>query len=124
MSEIFKQLPVKPVIFIGQLLWSATVARLVHFNTTSYSEHKNAEMYEESLRDHLDSLTEQYFGQLGRREQIKVPQAEYIHFPAHLKQMKSYVESNREAFRGSHLQNIIDEIVSAIDKSQYLSTLQ
>lgn len=125
MSEIFKTkpLPVKPTIFIGQILWSATVARLIHFNTVGYAEHKNAESLEGSLRDLVDGLTETYFGEIGKREQIKVPAAEYIHFPAHIKQMMSYVESNRDAFPASDMQNIVDEIMSAYKKALYLTTL-
>ncbi len=130
MSELFnsakiKPQPIKPTIFLGQLLWSAQVARLVHFQTISYSEHKNTESYSNSLVDLTDELVETYFGSLdGNREQIKIPSVEYIHFPAHLKQMRTYIDSNRQIFIGPDLQNIIDEIVGLINKSMYLTKLE
>ena len=113
-----KPLPVKPAVFIGQLRFSVEVAQLAHW------EHKAMEIYYSDLPGFIDTLVESYFGSIGRREPIKVPAAEYINPKAHLTQMRGYIESNRDAFVGSHFQNIIDEIMTLIDQTLYRLTLE
>lgn len=126
-TELFKKTmaksSVKPTIFIGQLRFSVEVAQLAHWQTTGGWEHNAMELYYEALPKLIDTLTECYFGSIGKREPIKVPSAEYINPKAHITQMRSYVQSNRTCFEESHFQNIIDEIVTLIDQTLYRLSL-
>jgi hypothetical protein len=96
---------------------------LTHLQTTSYAEHKALNKYYEGILDLTDNLIETYFGIAGKKSSIKIPQSEFINAQAHLKQLYSYIESNRGIFEESQLQNIIDEICALINKTQYLLTL-
>jgi hypothetical protein len=113
---------VKPEVFFGVLFHSRDCMHLTHLQTTSYAEHKALEGYYTELLDLTDSLIETYFGCIGKRLSIKIPQSEYINSQAHLKQIYSYIESNRSIFEESQLQNIVDEICTLIEKTQYLLT--
>jgi hypothetical protein len=96
---------------------------LTHLQTLSYAEHKALNEYYDGILGLTDELIETYFGSVGKRVSIKIPQSEFINSQAHLKQLYSYIESNRNIFEESHLQNIIDEICALINKTQYLLTL-
>ena len=114
---------VKPEIFFGVLFHSRDCMHLTHLQTMSFAEHKALNEYYDGILGLTDELIETYFGLIGKRLGIKIPQAEYINSQAHLKQLYSYIESNRDIFEQSHIQNIIDEICALINKTQYLLTL-
>lgn len=114
---------VKPEVFFGVLFHSRDCMHLTHLQTLSYAEHKALDGYYTELLDLTDKLIETYFGAVGKRVSIKIPASEFINAQAHLKQLCSYIESNRNIFEHSQLQNIIDEICALIDKTQYLLTL-
>jgi hypothetical protein len=126
-TEIFKKTMaksfVKPEVFFGVLFHSRDCMHLTHLQTTSYAEHKALNKYYEGILDLTDNLIETYFGIAGKRVSIKIPQSEFINAQAHLKQLYSYIESNRGIFEESQLQNIVDEICALINKTQYLLTL-
>jgi len=126
-NELFKKTVaksfVKPEVFFGVLFHSRDCMHLTHLQTTSYAEHKALNKYYEGILDLTDNLIETYFGIAGKKSSIKIPQSEFINAQAHLKQLYSYIESNRGIFEESQLQNIIDEICALINKTQYLLTL-
>lgn len=126
MSKLFDSVgksTVKPVVFFGQLFYSRDCMHLTHLQTTSYAEHKALNEYYNGILDLTDTLIETYFGMIGQKQSIKIPQSEFVNSEAHLKQMYSYIQSNRTIFEESHIQNIIDEICALINKTQYLLTL-
>lgn len=108
--------------FLGKLLHSRNVAHLVHLNTNSYAKHKALNKYYESILDLFDDLAEISMGSIGKQS-ITVPEAKEEDIDAHLRNLKVYIEGTRSSFGGSHLQNIIDEIVALIDHTIYLLTL-
>jgi hypothetical protein len=126
-TEIFKKTIsksfVKPEVFFGVLFHSRDCMHLTHLQTLSYAEHKALNKYYEGILDLTDNLIETYFGLTGKKSSIKIPQSEFINAQAHLKQLYSYIESNRGIFEESQLQNIVDEICALINKTQYLLTL-
>ena len=61
-------------------------------------------------------------GSIGKQS-ITVPEAKEEDIDVHLQNLKVYIEGTRSSFGGSHLQNIIDEIVALIDHTIYLLTL-
>ena len=114
---------VTPGIFFGQLFNSRDTIHLAHLQTTSFAEHKALNEYYDTLLSLTDELIEVYFG-MTKRWEIKIPSANYISPQAHLKTIRMYVESNRGILgTASHIQNIVDEIMALIDKTQYLLTL-
>lgn len=108
--------------FLGKLLHSRNVAHLVHLNTNSYAKHKDLNKYYESILDLFDDLAETSMGSIGKQS-ITVPEAKEEDIDVHLQNLKVYIEGTRSSFGGSHLQNIIDEIVALIDHTIYLLTL-
>lgn len=108
--------------FLGKLLHSRNVTHLIHLNTTSYAKHKALDTYYNELLELFDDLAETSFGSIGRQD-IIVPEARLEDIDSHLQSLKIYIEGTRNIFIGSHLQNIIDEIVSLIDHTIYLLTL-
>jgi len=122
-KEIFTS--VKPEIVIAQLFQSRDIMHLAHLQTLSYAEHKALNEYYDGLLDLVDGLVEAYFGCIGKRLSIKIPASEYINPTLHLNQMKDYMMKHRNSFGSdrTHIQNIIDEIISHITKTQYLLTL-
>jgi hypothetical protein len=122
-KEIFTS--VKPEIVIAQLFQSRDMMHIVHLQTTSYAEHKALNAYYNGLLDLVDDLIESYFGCIGKRLAIKIPASEYVNPNLHLNQMKEYMMKHRTSFGTdrTHIQNIIDEIIALITKTQYLLTL-
>ena len=117
---------IKPEICLAQLFQSRDIMHLAHLQTTSYATHKALQEYYEGILDLTDNLHETYIGTLGKRVNIKIPASEYINPESHLKYLKDYIMQHRGVFGkdNTHLQNIIDEIISLIAKTQYLLTLQ
>lgn len=100
--------------------------RIIHWNTQSFATHEAiGELYEE-LAGLTDKLAEVYMGIYGRFGSIPceilekdIPQAvDYVG------RMSEIVEVLRKDMpNDSQIQNIIDEIAAAIDKTNYLLTL-
>jgi len=122
-KELFTS--VKPEVVIGQLFQSRDMMHIAHLQTTSYAEHKALNGYYDELLDLVDSLVESYFGCIGKRLAIKIPASDYVNPGVHLKQFKEYMMRHRNAFGmdRTHIQNIIDEIIALITKTEYLLTL-
>ena len=108
--------------FINKLFHSRNVAHIVHLETTSYAQHKALNKYYDSLLDLIDQLSEVSFGVMGRQK-IVIPEAKSEDINKHLGDLKSYIEFNRNIFKESNIQNIIDEIVTLINQTTYLLTL-
>ena len=116
---------IKPEIFIGQLFQSRDMMHLTHLQTVNYAEHKALNSYYDGILDLIDSLTETYFGTIGKRINIKIPASEYMNAKAHLTYLKDYVFKHRGVLGmdNTHIQNIIDEILGLITQTLYLLTL-
>lgn len=117
---------VTPALFFGQLFQSRDIAHLCHLNTRSFAEHKALNEYYDGLLDLIDSLLESYQGSLsnGGRVNIVIPSSEYCNIQMHLTSVKQYISTHRyTVFKESQLQNIVDEILALIDKTNYLLTL-
>ena len=108
--------------FFGKLFHSRNVSHLVHLNVTSFAKHKALNEYYDGILDLLDTLIETSFGSIGRQE-IIIPESKVEDIDIHLSALRDYVETNRNIFKRTHLQNIIDEIVALIDHTKYLLTL-
>jgi hypothetical protein len=122
-KEIFTT--VKPELVIGQLFQSRDMMHITHLQTLNFAEHKALGDYYGGILDLTDSLTETYFGTIGKRLNFKIPQSEYMNSSQHLSQLKEYVFKHRGVFgaENTHIQNIIDEIIALITQTLYLLTL-
>jgi hypothetical protein len=94
-----------------------------HLQTGSYAEHKALQNYYEGIDDLMDSLIESYQGTNGIVEEYKAfPIKKYggnEMVVAYFDNLKKIIDENRESADGSHLQNIIDEIIELITSTLY-----
>lgn len=107
--------------FFVTLLHSATIAHLMHLQTSSYAEHKALSEYYDSIVDLVDDLIESY---QGKRDVI-VDYPAMFAYPdvdalVYLKGISDYVIENRDIVGDdSELQNQIDTIQDLINSTVY-----
>lgn len=115
------------------ILKNMSQAKLLHWQTPKYSQHKALDELFESLVDLGDELAESIMGKYGRPrlsgENLSIDLFNYDNnlssFMDHL--YSCYKEDCRSLFdekRDTELINLIDEILSMIDKIKYLLTLE
>lgn len=102
---------------------SRTNAHLLHLGTHSFSRHLALETFYDEVIDHADELCESYQGQYGLIEWPEKISLSLNHDPVSLvRGLADWIGENRKEMCGpsdSHLQNIIDEIVSLSRRTQY-----
>jgi len=110
-----------PGKFIGTLFHSRDAMHIAHLQTTSFAEHKALNGYYDSILDLTDGFTEAYFGQ-NKRVEIVIPEVKVMDSTSHLRELLSILNTERNNY-SSELQNIIDEMLTLVDKTLYLLTL-
>lgn len=110
-----------PGKFIGILFQSRDAMHIAHLQTTSFAEHKALNAYYDHILDLTDKFSEAYFGR-NKRVEIVIPESKNMDAVAHLKELRSIIDTERNNYP-SELQNIMDEMLSLIDKTLYLLTL-
>jgi hypothetical protein len=110
-----------PGKFIGTLFQSRDAMHIAHLQTTSYAEHKALNGYYDGILDLADSFSESYFGR-NKRVDIVIPESKIIDAVSHLKELRSIIDTERANYT-SELQNMMDEMLSLINKTLYLLTL-
>jgi DNA-binding ferritin-like protein len=115
--------PLKKVL--AMLMCGQICLRLIHWNTTSYATHKAIGKLYDNLADLTDTLAETYMGIYGRFGNIPCSHSELPDATAYVLEMSNYIQAMRaELPNDTQLQNIVDEIASAIDTTNYLLTLK
>ena len=112
--------------FVNLLLFQAQI-KIMHWGTGSYAEHKAYGDTYESVDEGLDNLVESYQGYHGRID-FGGP-FQFISFndvdpDSWLDTMIGCLNSLREEFTESDLQNLTDELISDVSKLKYLLTLK
>ena len=109
--------------FISTLLHSATLAHLMHFKTTSYSQHMALGAYYEEIPDLVDSLTESI---QGAYELIIEPYPSMFGNGngddplAYIISLRNYVRDYRDQMpQDSEIQNEIDNIANLLNHTVY-----
>lgn len=109
--------------YIATLLNAATSLHYLHFRTRSFSKHEALGDLYESIIGFADTLTEAYQGRhqviLDFPSQSVTTPTDELEFVLKLHQ---YVINARYSFapaEETELQNIIDELIGAIDKAAY-----
>lgn len=110
---------------LAMLMCGQICLRLIHWNTTSYAEHKAIGKLYDSLADLTDTLAEAYMGIYGRFGNIPCQHGELPDATAYVRDMAEMIQAVRiELPNDTQLQNIVDEIASAVDSTNYLLTLK
>ncbi len=106
--------------FVTTLLHSATVAHLLHWSTSSRSDHEALGEYYAKIVEKVDKFAESY---MGRYERLKKFPSEYHSADDPVKYMEnlqSFVEEARKDLpQNSELQNRVDEIAELINHTVY-----
>jgi hypothetical protein len=110
-----------PGKFIGTLFHSRDAMHIAHLQTTSFAEHKALNGYYDGILDLADKFSEVYFGRFKRVE-IVIPESKVVDAITHFKELQSILDTERNNYP-SELQNIIDEMLSLVNKTLYLLTL-
>lgn len=110
---------------LAGLICGQICLRLIHWNTTSYAEHKAIGKLYDSLADLTDTLAETYMGIYGRFGNIPCEHSDLPDAVQYVSEMAQMVETIRpELPNDTQLQNIVDEIAATIDTTNYLLTLK
>lgn len=110
---------------LAMLMCGQVCLRLIHWNTTSYAEHKAIGKLYDQLADLTDTLAETYMGIYGRFGNIPCAHDELPDAVAYVRDMGDGIQAMRaELPNDTQLQNIVDEIASAVDTTNYLLTLK
>lgn len=110
---------------LAMLMCGQICLRLIHWNTTSYAEHKAIGKLYDTLADLTDSLAETYMGIYGRFGNIPCEHEELPNAVQYVADMAEMVQTVRIGLpNDTQLQNIVDEIAAAIDTTNYLLTLK
>ena len=112
-----------PGAFVLELLHSGTWAHKAHLKSRSYAKHIALDDFYKEIVDLTNTFAETY---QGRYELIDYPASHCARATdplTQLEQLRKYVDDNRYGVcDDSELQNIIDEIVSLVDKTIYKLT--
>lgn len=108
---------------VSALLFSQTQAHIFHLQTKSFSQHKALQDYYEEIDDLLDQFIESYQGEFGIIEDYKSFEVEsYVNDEkviAYFGMLLNMVKEGRENIESTHLQNILDEIITLITQTIY-----
>ena len=108
--------------FVMCLLHSVTNAHILHFSTTSFSEHEALGIFYSEIGDRVDEFVEAFQGKYGLltayRADYELPSAplEYLNY---LKDELATLRTADKFPKDSELQNIVDEIAQLINSTIY-----
>lgn len=116
-------------LFMESFLGMLGQLKVFHWSTSSYAKHKALDDLHGSLSELVDRFIEVFIGKF-KKQPIKTFK---ISMEAHsdTSKLDKYLETQREQLRKFHtqfgksteLQNILDEMMSEIDKALYLCHL-
>ena len=110
-------------IIVSQLLFSQTQVHIFHLQTKSFAEHNALQDYYDGIDDLVDTLIESYQGEFGIIENYKSFKVESYQDTdqvlAYLDMILNLVKKGRESIESTHLQNILDEIITLVTKTMY-----
>jgi hypothetical protein len=109
-------------LFLTTLLHSGTNAHLMHWSTTSYSQHKTLGKFYEDIIELTDQLAEAYFGCYGQITEFP----DSYHLPkgtplSYMEALQRFVKDARSDLpTESQIVQLVDNIAELIDKNVYL----
>jgi DNA-binding ferritin-like protein len=111
---------------VSCLMGAIVSARIIHWNTKSYAEHKALGKFYSGLEEMTDSYVEAYMGVYGRMGSFDlVVEHEDTTGVELVNDVSDFIQSLRaELPNDTQLQNLLDEIAALADKTAYLLTLE
>jgi RNAse (barnase) inhibitor barstar len=110
------------------LFHARTTAHVLHLKTKSFAQHKALNEFYDDIVDLADTLAETYQGEYGLIESFPAhyrPYAEPLEFISALRGRVMELRKTELSKADTQLQNIIDEIIGLIDRTNYkLKTLR
>jgi DNA-binding ferritin-like protein len=103
--------------------------KILHWQTTSYAEHKAFGETYESLSDKFDRIVEVYSGKYKRPKfdgvrQITLADYDNLKIDAFIESFEDFMNNTFMAQQDSELANIKDEVIADIQKLKYLLSLK
>ena len=106
--------------FVVTLLNARTSAHILHLKTRSYAEHKALEEFYEGISSLADSLAENLQGKYGILPYDDCPLDTPSEGRSLMQALMPYVDEARgDLGKSSDVQNIVDEIVDLISRTNY-----
>ena len=103
--------------------------KILHWQTTSYSEHKSLDSLYGSLSDSIDEFVETFMGKYGRIKtggNIELSNMNDVQIKDFLEELEQFLielSEHYDSTRDSDLLNIRDEMLGEVNKLKYLLTL-
>ena len=108
---------------VSNLLFSQTQVHIFHLQTKSYAEHNALQDYYEGIDGLVDELIESYQGEFGIIENYKSFKVESYtdseKVVSYFEMILNAVKEGRETIESTHLQNILDEVITLVTKTMY-----
>ena len=104
---------------IMRLFHSRTIAHVLHLKTRSYAAHKALNEYYDGIIPLVDSFAEAYIGCSGLIDEYPAKFSMATDAISHLDDLYEYVTEARADCEETHLQNILDEVLTLIDSTRY-----
>ena len=112
-------------MFIAKLMQARTATHMMHLMTDSYARHKALNGFYDTIQDQLDVVAEAALGAYGKPVSMSI-EAMKVNVGSeekYLKDLRNVVADAREMCKSTNIQNEIDNILTLIDKTLYLFTL-
>ena len=114
--------------FLSVIKNSSPQVHIFHNQTTKFAEHMAISGYYDDVLDIVDRLTETYSGLYGNvvgyQAQNYKDWSSTADTLAYFQSLYQYVQANRNIFKESFLQNIIDELSEMLSQTIYKLKLQ
>ena len=111
------------VELVMDLLHSATVTHIMHWQTTSYAAHIALGEYYDQIVDVVDAVVEAYQGKtkiILANFPVEMDKCEGMEPLAYLEYLSAELTENRALFgTDSEIQNLVDGIADLIDSTMY-----
>lgn len=105
---------------VQKMFETRQVAHNCHLKSKSFSEHEALGSYYSKLLDMLDDFIETYQGQYGILNGYENMKIDSVTSPLeYLEDCVKFFTVGRDSLKDGHLQNIMDEIISATYKTIY-----
>lgn len=111
--------------FLGMLMCGQICLRLLHWNTTNQAQHEALGGLYDELADLTDRVAEVYMGIYERFGNVPCQHEELPDPVEYVADMAMMIQAMRADLpNDTQLQNIVDEVAAAVDKTNYLLTLK
>lgn len=105
--------------YVQKMFEARQVAHNIHLKTKSYSQHVALNAFYDGLLALIDEFTETFQGQYGLIGELEISVKHVENIVEYLEEFCSLTKSARESLKETHLQNMLDEVLSLTYKTIY-----